>query len=87
MITCRHWSRFRLGEFPLFPNLALPRACNNDNLFRFLNPSPIARMVASPALADDLVGRVDVTTSAYLFGAIIILREQTRLLSFRWKST
>jgi hypothetical protein len=35
----------------------------DDGPISFLNPGPIVQMVRSPALADDVVGRIDVTTS------------------------
>ena len=60
------------------PFISLPSisACNADDLSRFLVPAPIMQMVASPALADDIVGRVDVTTSTFFFSVITMLCEQ-----------
>jgi hypothetical protein len=47
----------------LYQTCSFPRP-DDDLWYRFLNPSTIVQMVKSPALADDIIGRVDVTTSA-----------------------
>ena len=75
---CRHCRRFRQGVSHLFPNICLR---DDNDLFRFLNPA-IMQTLESPALANDIVGRVDVTTSTYFFVTSMILCEQTLSSAF-----
>jgi hypothetical protein len=52
------------GSVTLFvQSVGLPSR-TDDGPISFLNPGPIVQMVRAPALADDVVGRIDVTTSA-----------------------
>jgi hypothetical protein len=54
----RHGTTGLVTQFVGFPTHT------DDVPISFLNPGPIIQMVRSPALADDVVGRIDVTTSA-----------------------
>src|ERR1700683_479504 len=64
MIIYRHLGRGTTGIVTLsVQSVGLPTH-TDDGPISFLNPGPIVQMVRSPTLADDVVGRIDVTTSA-----------------------
>ena len=52
------------GSVTLFVQSVYLPNHTDDGPISFLNPGPIVQMVRAPALADDVVGRIDVTTSA-----------------------
>ena len=65
------------GSVTIFvQSVSLP-SHTDDGPISFLNPGPIVQMVKAPALADDVVRRIDVTTSVSI--SLLSLTRSTSL--------